>query len=232
VCVFSHVLWDTNLFYGEDLYEDFTHWLKATAAVAARVTSVDWIFKLHPANHWKVRMEGTGSEKADSALIQQVMNGTPPHVHIMEPRCGISTRALISAIDAGVTVRGTIGMELPCFGVPVLTAGTGRYSGRGFTIDSNSREEYVERLETVDSLPPLSPEAVLLAKKYAHTTFLRRTWEMKSFRSNFSKGCDKGGQMHWDLEILNPGHEQDPWEDLSKFSKWAGETGELDYLAS
>lgn len=232
VCVFSHVLWDTNLFYGDDLYEDFTHWLKATAAVAARVTTVDWIFKLHPANHWKVRMEGTGSEKADNAIIQQVMNGIPPHVHIMEPRCGVSTRSLIAAIDAGVTVRGTIGMELPCFGVPVLTAGTGRYSGRGFTIDSNNREQYVGRLETIDSLPPLSKEAVLLAKKHAHTTFLRRTWEMKSFRSNFSKGCDKGGQMHWDLEVLDQRHQQDPWGDMNKFSKWAGETGELDYLAS
>ncbi len=232
VCVFVHVLWDTNLFYGDDLYEDFTHWLKETAAVAARVTSVDWIFKLHPANHWKVRMEGTGSETADSTIIHHAMNGIPPHVHVMEPRCGIGTRALISAIDAGVTVRGTIGMELPCFGVPVLTAGTGRYSGLGFTIDSNSRAQYVQRLETIDRLTPLSREVVLLAKKYAHTTFLRRTWMMKSFRSDFSRGSDKGGQLHWDLEVVDPRPRQTPWEDMTNFSNWAAETGELDYLAS
>ena len=34
---------------------------------------------------------------------------------------------LFKVIDYGITVRGTIGIELPCFGIPVITAGTGRY---------------------------------------------------------------------------------------------------------
>ena len=57
-----------------------------------------------------------------------------PHSH-RAPYSEISTRSIFGVTDYGITIRGSVGFELPCFGVPVLTAGTGFYSGRGFTID-------------------------------------------------------------------------------------------------
>ena len=42
-------------------------------------------------------------------------------------------------IDFALTVRGTVGCELACYGVPVITAGTGRYSHQGFTVDPSKR---------------------------------------------------------------------------------------------
>ncbi|HTE40701.1 MAG TPA: hypothetical protein VK629_07720, partial [Steroidobacteraceae bacterium] len=76
--------------------------------------------------------------------------------------------------DWGVTVRGTIGMELPCFGIPVLTAGTGRYSHRGFTEDSATADEYLERLRTVDGIPRLQESRVRLAVLHAFAVFRGR----------------------------------------------------------
>jgi hypothetical protein len=71
-------------------------------------------------------------------------------------------------------VRGTIGLELPCLGVPVLTAGTGRYEGRGFTIDSASKEEYLGRLAHLHEAPPLGEESKRLARLHYYNLMLRR----------------------------------------------------------
>ena len=54
-----------------------------------------------------------------------------------------------------MTVRGTVGCELACYGIPVITAGNGRYSDEGFTIDPKSKEElykYIENLGKIEKL--------------------------------------------------------------------------------
>ena len=37
--LFSHVLWDANLFYGEDLFDNYGHWFADVAAAAANPRS-------------------------------------------------------------------------------------------------------------------------------------------------------------------------------------------------
>ena len=229
VCVFSHVLWDTNLFFGEDLFADFSDWLWNTARIAGEVTTVDWVFKLHPANHWKSEMEGTGRESADLDLIRRALGGQiPSHIHFLEPRCGISTLSLAKALWAGITVRGTVGMELPCFGVPGITAGTGRYSSRGFTVDSGSVEEYTGVLRNIADLPRPTRDQVILAKKHVHAVFLRRLWKMSSFRSDFRSGYKKNAHFLWNLWRHRAANGD--LEDLDAFSRWAMRTNLEDYL--
>ena len=54
--VFSHVLWDANMFFGEDLFEDQeTVARRDGARRPARTTGVNWVVKLHPANMYKTR---------------------------------------------------------------------------------------------------------------------------------------------------------------------------------
>ena len=67
-----------------------------------------------------------------------------------------------------------MGLELPCFGVPVLTAGTGRYAGKGFTIDSATREEYITRIRRIHELPPLDETRRRLGLRYAYFIFHAR----------------------------------------------------------
>jgi hypothetical protein len=132
--VFSHILWDANMFYGDDLFADQEEWFVETARVACANDRVNWIFKLHPANVWKLRREGLGGELDEEKAIRTAVGDLPAHVALVRPESEISTRSIFDATDFGVTIRGSVGFELPCFGVPVLTAGTGFYSGRGFTI--------------------------------------------------------------------------------------------------
>ena len=105
---------------------------------------------------------------------------------MLPPDTKVSTLSLFRSIDAGITVRGSIGYELPCFGVPVVTAGTGRYS-RVSTSPSTttSPESYLATLARLETVPRLSADAVRRAKVHAHALFIRRPWILRSFELEF-----------------------------------------------
>jgi hypothetical protein len=71
-------------------------------------------------------------------------------------------------------------MEAARLGIPVLTAGTGPYDNKGFTVDSNTREEYVEKLRNIEDIRPLSSAQRELAERFAYASFLMRPWHAKS----------------------------------------------------
>lgn len=183
--VFSHVLWDANLFYGDDLFEDYGEWFVETVRAACANPALNWLIKLHPANVWKRKYEGITQEYAERVLINQAIGPLPLHVKLIAADDDISTLSLFESIDYGVTVRGTSGMELVCFGKHCVTAGTGRYSGLGFTLDSPSRDQYLQRLASLHKQPAMNDEETLLAKWHAYAAFALRPWPMLSAKAEF-----------------------------------------------
>lgn len=181
--IFSHILWDANLFYGKDLFEGYADWLSSTIREAVNNTEVNWILKLHPANIWKRKFENVKGEYTEVSLLkEQNLWPLPNHIKLLYPDSKISTDSLFLIADYGVTVRGTVGVELPCFGVRTFTAGTGRYSGLGFTEDFNEKRGYLEALQNIHKYPPLDEGAVHLAKKHAYLLFCKRSWKFTNFK--------------------------------------------------
>lgn len=232
--VFSHILWDANLFYGDDLFEDYGDWFVQTVGAAAKNPHLNWVIKLHPANVWKRAREQVKGELAEITLINKHFpQGLPDHVRLLHPETPISTLSLFQAIDFGVTVRGTVGIELPCLGVPVLTAGTGRYSGLGFTLDSATREEYLGRLAGLHTVDRMTDRQTRLARLHAYSIFKLRPWEMKSFKATFN--YQKTGTHPLDhnvklearsLEAIRENGDLDAW------AAWAESREEIDYISS
>lgn len=225
--VFSHILWDANLFYGEDLFENYGEWFVETVRAAVANPKVNWLVKLHPANIWKRKLSGVTDEYGEIRLIRERIGELPDHVRLMLPDTPVSTLSLFRTVDLGVTVRGSIGYELPCFGVPVLTAGSGRYTGFGFTIDHESRGEYLRTLAGAEQIKRLSPEATRRARVHAHALFRRRPWTYTSFRSVI--GDDVTDPLFQNLVAVETENAQ--FEDLGVFAQWLEQHTELDYLA-
>lgn len=229
--LFSHVLWDANLFYGDDLFEDYGEWFVETVKAACANPKLNWIIKMHPANAWKRARDSATGELAETILIRENIGALPAHVKLLHPESEINTRALFDLCDYGITVRGTAGVELPCFGKPTLTAGTGRYSGLGFTVDSNTREEYLKRLASLETQSPMTVEDILLAKRHAHTVFRIRPWRMKSFKSVFN--YPKQGRHPLDQNLLSQTAAVDEINrngDLKNWANWASDLKNIDYL--
>lgn len=229
--VFSHVLWDANMFYGEDLFADQEEWFVETLRAVCENDRVNWIVKLHPANVWKRRRDGVAGELGELVTIRERIGELPPHVRLLRPESEISTRSIFDVSDYGVTIRGTVGVELPCLGVPVLTAGTGFYSGLGFTVDSATPEEYLGRLAAIQEIPPLTAEQTTLARRHAHAIFRLRPTRFTSFRSTFRPLSEIGHPLDHDLELaVRTSAELREADDLRRFARWAVRSRELDYL--
>ena len=229
--VFSHVLWDANMFFGRDLFADQEEWFVETVRAAAANDRVDWIVKLHPANVWKRKRDGVTGELDEHVAIRERIGELPRHVRLLEPDTEISTWSLFDVTDYGITIRGSVGFELPCFGKPALTAGTGFYSGRGFTVDSDTREEYLGRLARIEELGPPTREQVELAKKHAYALFKLRQTRFTSFRSVFKPVEEIDDPYEATIEVTASSSEElAQAEDLRRLGDWAVDSRELDYL--
>lgn len=226
--VFSHVLWDANLFYGEDLFENYGHWFVETVRAAIANPNVSWLVKLHPANLWKRKLSGVTDEYGELRLIREHIGDLPDHVRLLGPDTPVSTLSLFRSIDFGVTVRGSVGYELPCFGVPVITAGTGRYTGFGFTLDHETRDDYLATLARGHAIPRLTSEVTHRARVHAHALFRRRPWTYWSFRSVI--GDDVTDPLYQNLRpVPSAGTGAPPADDLQRFAHWLAQPA-IDYL--
>lgn len=226
--LFSHVLWDANLFYGDDLFEDQETWLVETVRAAVENPALDWLVKLHPANAYKT---ASGRALNDENAIKEAIGELPAHVKLLGPDTPINTYSLFKLADYGITIRGTVGFELPCFGAPILTAGTGRYSGLGFTIDSDSAEEYLTRLAHLQDVPPLTPPEILLAKRHAHALFRFRPTRFSSFENHYGDRFPLSHPLGQNLKLkISSRAELERAADLRAFGAWAMDRSQLDYL--
>jgi hypothetical protein len=230
--IFSHVLWDANMFFGRDLFADQEEWFVESVRAACANDRVNWIVKLHPANVWKRRRDSVSGELDEHGALRDHIGALPAHVKLLEPDTDISTWSLFDVTDYGITIRGSIGFELPCFGKPALTAGTGFYSGRGFTVDSETAREYLGRLARIEEIPPPTPESVELAKKHAYALFKLRQTRFTSFRSVFKPVEEIDDPYEATIEVTVPSADAlAQAEGLRLLGEWAVGSRELDYLA-
>lgn len=226
--IFSHVLWDGTFFYGNNLFRDYQDWLVETVKVACKNPAVNWLIKLHPDYVWKVKQFGSVAGSREAVALAADVGVLPAHISIVPPDTDISTYSFFQCMDYCVTVRGTVGIEAPCFGVPVLTAGTGRYSGMGFTNDSQTREEYLEKIRTIQTIPRLDSKVVTLARQHAQALFERRLLPFKL--------CEIApvdtSHRHVALFRVNKACDFEKDADLGVFVDWVLRSHDDDYLAA
>lgn len=118
-------------------FRDFQDWVEATLAVACETRSVNWLFKAHPCDDWYPSSLGPSF----GALVDAV---DMPHVALV-PKTW-NGHALMRSIDGGITYFGTIGIELPSIGKPVLVADRGWYADNGFVRWPGDRQAYLDAL--------------------------------------------------------------------------------------
>jgi hypothetical protein len=230
--IFSHILYDATFFYGESLFEDYEQWLVETVRAAIANPNLNWVVKVHPVNVWRSRMDGAELVQLEAQALHKHFGALPHHVKVMAADTDINTFSLFDAVDYGLTVRGTIGMELPCFGIPVVTAGSGRYSGRGFTVDPPTREKYAALLSRLHDLPRLGEDAVRRARLHYHGALNLRPVPMRSFVLDFQAVRRSGMQPRADVFMKRRADEcLLESDDLGRLIHWITATKEPELLA-
>ena len=227
VVIFPHIFWDGTFFYGTDLFESYEEWFVETMKVAYANPRVNWIVKIHPANIVKNIRDGVGAEPSELTAIRSLGGSPPPHIHIIQPDSRMSTLSLYSVMDYCVTVRGTVGIEAASFGIPVLTAGTGRYDRLGFTVDSQSRGQYLDRLGHIEDLPSLSSQERELAERFAYGVFIVRPLTLRTVALEYQRDAKASLRTR---VCLPKGQDLFAAPDLRSLADWI-QTEQEDFLA-
>ena len=233
--IYSHILYDTLFFFGTDLFKDYADWLVETTRAAIANPHLDWLIKVHPSNIWRgeinTQIKGNYEEER---ILSEKLGALPPHVRIVAADTGINPLTWFQLADYGITVRGTSGLEMASFGKAVVTAGTGRYEGNGFTYDPKSIDEYLDMLKRLHELPMLSAQQTCWAKRYAHALFVLKPYSFDFVSTHLRFGAKKVSASD-DLLYLprQPENPQMPLsEDLENFGDWVLRPEEGDLLMS
>lgn len=229
--IFCHILYDATFFYGDSLFDDYEQWTVETVRAAIANPRLNWIVKVHPVNVWRSKMDGAALVQLEAETLHRHFGALPEHVTIMRADTGINTFSLFDVADYGLTVRGTIGMELPCFGIPVVTAGSGRYAGRGFTIDPASRADYAALLARLHEVPRLDAESVRRARLHYYGALNLRPVPMQSFTFDYNAGAS-GSAFPYDVALNRPaGAGLLESADLGRLIRWMTDAKSPELLA-
>ena len=230
--IYSHILYDTLFFNGEDLFPSYSAWLIETVKAACENPNVKWFIKIHPSNLWRGEVTYYHKGKYEEVrLIEEHIGALPEHVNLIYPDTLISPMGWMALADYCVTVRGTSGIELGALNKIVVTAGTGRYEHIGFTKNSKNCSEYIEKIKNIEKLQPNSKKAFKLAKTFAYSTFC-----LKPVNIGFLKERPKFGKSQiFDssdlVYLVNPNfHSPNELIKFNKIVEWVCNSREIDLL--
>ena len=218
-CFFNHILWDATFFWGKDLFDSYQDWLIESVKMMYKKQDINWIIKCHPANVVK-NFRDNSKVFAEEELLKCYFKNLPNNIKIIPSDSQISTFSLLKLIDYCITVRGTIGIEAACLGIPVITAGTGRYEDYGFTHNSTNKNIYLSKLRGIDKLPKLS-QSQLNALAFAYVSLFTKQIQTNVINFKFLKNKSA------DLKVnINHDYEGD---DIHLIADWL-ESNKLDLL--
>jgi len=228
--IFPHILWDATFFWGKCLFADYEEWFVETVRAACANDRVNWVIKIHPANRRVREGRSLQCESAEVESLRKYIGKLPPHIVMIPPESEISTYSVFPIMDYGITVCGTVGMEAARLGIAVLTGGSSLYDNKGFTVDSNTREEYLQKLLNIECIQPLSSAQRELAERFAYASFIMRPWQAKSVTLRYIPNTQKF--MYQGQVNIKSREEWYTADDLKALAEWIADPNKLDeYLA-
>lgn len=227
--IYSHILYDTLFFNGEDLFENYADWLVQTVKAACVNPNLLWYIKVHPSNLWRGELEYfNGGMYEEVRLIEKYVGKLPKHVRLVYPDTPISPYTWLQVADFGITVRGTSGIELGALGKTVITAGSGRYEDVGFTMNSTNVVNYLAVLSSLPEVPQPSESQKRLARRFAYATFC-----MKPFILDFLipvTRCGRKSIFSSDDLVYIARLGKVATNSMRRFSDWSLDRNEIDFL--
>jgi hypothetical protein len=228
--IFPHIAYDASFGRGDDLFANYDEWLIETVRAACANDKLQWIVKIHPGHVGKRNWYGRRMPDEEDTIRMRI-GRLPPHVSIIPAGSDISTLSLFQIMDYCLTVRGTVGIEAACRGIPVLTGGTGRYDRKGFTLDSKTPREYLEKIVNLQNIPSPSSAQVELAERFAYGLFLLRPLPLSSITMVYDKETNVENLLAGPVEIkLRNLADWQSAPDFQAFVEWAITSSTEDFL--
>lgn len=157
IFVFPHAFNDAVRHANNPIYCDYYIWFKETLKLLNKNENINVFVKPHP-SEYKFKYKESSRATIDEILAQS------DNKNIFFIDKNINRDFLYDFTDAIVTVCGSIGLEAPCQGLPVVTAARGTYYEAHTTLNSENYEEYKAKIDNIHNIKRLSDEKIFDAK--------------------------------------------------------------------
>lgn len=156
IVISAHVFLDnvTGLNGHDQIYRDYYTWFKETLKLCEKNDKIISFVKVHP-------MEGHYNYFPKILDLYEELN--LKNVHIWPNNVDLKDNN--NLIDVVLTVNGSVSVELPCFGIPVVCASrSSAVTGYDTIIEPKDKSEYEDLISNIHNIKKLEKNKVILAK--------------------------------------------------------------------
>lgn len=201
VSIFTNVLWDAQLYYTYNAFENMLEWLFETIRYFQHRQDLQLVVRLHPA-------EARSANATNQPLIDEIEKAfptLPSNVKIIAPESKLSSYTLAEMSTAASIYGARMGVEIAALGTPLIVAGETFNRRKGYSYDVETREEYFRLLDRVETLPKNSPETIERARRYAYHYYYRLMMDFPLFSVKNGIHMSEPRLEFSSLESLLPG---------------------------
>ncbi len=162
----ANVCWDLCALDKNVQFRDMFDWIAQTVRFVSCHPEWQLIVKAHPGEENQSIPE-TRQKLKDELTRRSII--ASENVLVLGPRTEVSVYDLFPYTQVGLVYTTTVGLEMACLGIPVITAGQSHYCGMGFTHDPRDVETYFAQLvKLLSAREPASQKEARsnLAKKF------------------------------------------------------------------
>ena len=147
ICViFGHNLYDGNYANSSRIFRDNFTWLRETLFFIKNLKpEINWLYKEHPSEYGSKFRDARNSIKEFNDIIKVNEN-----IKIFPKN--FNSMLLKDIANCALTSQGSVGIEYPCFGIPVITAGDSFYDDLGFSYNPKNKDQYFNLITNMSNI--------------------------------------------------------------------------------
>lgn len=174
VTIYTNVVWDAQIFYNGNAFENIFEWMKFSIEKFAKNKNVNLIIRIHPA---EVK-SANPSLQPMKAEIEKNFPNLPENVYIVGPESDICSYSLAELSRVCVIYGTKMGLELALMKKPLVICGETFSRYKGYGLDISSEKDYSKFIDNAHIYDADVDEAFERALKYAHYFYFRRMLDL------------------------------------------------------
>ena len=137
ISLFTNVIWDAQLFYDQNIFQNMIEWIFETIDFAI-TNNLQLIIRVHPA-------ELTGSLPSRQNVIDEInkkYKKLPKNIIIVAPNDKLSSYTLIDNSSFCIVYASTIACEIAAMGKSVIVGGEAWIKNKSISFDPKNKKQY------------------------------------------------------------------------------------------